>query len=231
MERLTNNGNSSTPKTGRENQLRDNGTETMDSLLTWTSILFPLLEEVDTLTILAETLSLRLKMVEQAKDGTSISLQELLDPDQLISQSTSITPVNPTTCNTTLPHQDGGKCSSSRTDTSPTSRMVRRSPFPEVKMKKLNQFGYTTSTKEDIHLRFGELSTPTRWEKTLTKRLEKLIHSLDSWSIHNSTSDQSSQCKELLNVLVQAILLLRNGTRIEKPRNGDSTLYPRLSRT
>jgi hypothetical protein len=58
--------------------------------------------------------------------------------------------------------------------------MVRRSPFPEAKMKKPNQFGYGTNTREDIHLKFGESSTPTRWEKMLTKRLERLIHSLNS---------------------------------------------------
>jgi len=167
-------------KTGRVNQPRVNGIENTVSLSIWTSILFPPSQEVDTLIILEETLLSRPKMVDHPRNGISISLQELSDPDQLTSLSTSTTPVNPTTCNTTAPHQDGGKCSSSKTDTSLTSAMVRRSPFPEAKMKKPNQFGYGTNTREDIHLKFGESSTPTRWEKMLTKRLERLIHSLNS---------------------------------------------------
>jgi hypothetical protein len=56
-------------------------------------------------------------MVEQARNGISISHQELLEVDQPINPSKSTTQENPTTCNTTAPHQDGGKCSSIREKT------------------------------------------------------------------------------------------------------------------
>jgi hypothetical protein len=202
----TNLGISSMSKTGRVNQQLENGIETTVLLLTKISTLFQLSEEVDTLTILEETLLSRLKMVEPPRNGISINLQEPSDPDQLTSLSTSTTPVNPTTCNTTAPHQDGGKCSSTRTDTSPTTRMVRRSPFPEAKMKKPNQFGYGTNTREDTHLRFGELFTFTNKAIMSILRRVREIHSLASLSENYSSSDQDSQCRELLNVSVQVTL-------------------------
>jgi hypothetical protein len=59
------------------------------------------------------------------------------------------------------------------TDTSPTSRMVRRSPFPEVLIKKLNQFGYGNNTREDTHHKSGRLSTPTLWVMKLIERRDK----------------------------------------------------------
>jgi hypothetical protein len=36
-------------------------------------------------------------------------------------------------------------------------------------MLKLNQFGYTTSTREDIHHKSGRLSTLIRWAMKLIK--------------------------------------------------------------
>jgi len=123
--KFINNGISSMSRTGRVNQLLVNGIETMASLSTKTSISSPVLEEVDTLTILVEILYSRLKMVEQARNGTSINHQELSDLDQPTNPLISTTPVNPTTCNTTAPHQDGGRCSSTRVDISETFKMVR----------------------------------------------------------------------------------------------------------
>jgi len=105
----------SIPKTGRVNQPLVNGIEIGASLSTKTSISFPLLDKVDTLTTSqVETSSLRLKMVEQPRNGTSINLQELSEVDQLTNQSKSTTLENRTTCNTTAPTPTGGRCSSSR---------------------------------------------------------------------------------------------------------------------
>jgi len=163
----TNNGISSITRTGRVNQPPANGIEPSDLLSIKTSLLFQHFQRVDTLTILVETSSLRNKMVDQAKNGTSISLQELLDLDQLINHSISITPVNPTTCNTTAPAPTGGRCSSTKTDTSLTSEMVRRSPFPEAKMKKLNQFGYGLNTREDTQHKSGELPTLINYQAVM----------------------------------------------------------------
>jgi hypothetical protein len=107
--------------------------------LTLTSISFPDKVSVNISTILVEILSSRLKMVEQARNGTSINHQELSDLDQPISHSISTTPVKETTCNTTAPHQDGGRCSSTAMDTSPISRMVRSFQSRIELIKKLNQ--------------------------------------------------------------------------------------------
>jgi hypothetical protein len=69
------------------------------------------------LIISEEILCSRLKMEEQARNGTSINHLEPSDLDQLINLLISTTLVNPTTCNTTAPHQDGGKCSSTKDNT------------------------------------------------------------------------------------------------------------------
>ena len=118
-EELNNNGTSSTPRTGRVNQLPVNGTETGASLSTKTSTLFPLWDKEDTSTMSQEETSVsRLKMAELPRNGTSISHQELSEADQPTNPLKFTTLVNPITCNTTQPHQDGGKCSSTRADTS-----------------------------------------------------------------------------------------------------------------
>jgi hypothetical protein len=142
----------------------------------------------------------------------------------------STTLVNPTTCNTIPPPQDGGKCSSIRTDTSPISRMVRWSPSRIERMKKLNQFGYRIDTRVEIQPKYGRSSIFTNWELMSIKRKE-LINTLASESMSYSTSDLNFQCKELLNVLVQAILLSKNGQRIERLSNSNSTQSPRLLET
>jgi len=47
----------------------------------------------------------------------------------------------------------------------------------------------------------------------------------------HSSSDPDFQCKELLSVSVLVMFLLRNGTRTEEPKNGDSTQYQRQLET
>jgi hypothetical protein len=103
-------------------------------------------------------------MVDQARNGISINHQEQLEEDQLTNPLMSTTLVNPTTCNTHLPTQDGGKSSSTTVAILPMSEMERRSPFQEVLIKKLNQFGYSTGIEEDIQLSFGRLYTLITWE-------------------------------------------------------------------
>jgi hypothetical protein len=141
-------------------------------------------------------------MEEQARNGTSINLQELSDLDQPTNPLISTTPENPITCNTTQPHQDGGKCSSIRMDTSPTSKMVRLLLFQEVKMLKVIQFGYGRDTVEDIQHKFGELLifTNLMLEILIPRRVKYLKWDSDSKQIHHSTSDLDFQCRELQNV-------------------------------
>jgi hypothetical protein len=45
--------------------------------------------------------------------------------------------------------------------------MVRRSPFPEAKMKKLNQFGYGLNTREDTQHKSGELPTLINYQAVM----------------------------------------------------------------
>jgi hypothetical protein len=175
MEKSTNSLISSIPRTGKVNQLRDNGIKSMALRSILTSILFLLWDMEDTSTIFQEILSLRPKMVDQPRNGISISLQELLEVDQSTNLLISTTPEKETTCNTTPLHQDGGKCSSSTTDTSPMSKTVRYSLFQEEKMLKLNQFGFTKDIMEETLPKSGRLSTPMPWETKPMIRLEKLI--------------------------------------------------------
>ena len=118
MEELNNNGTSSMPRTGRVNQPRDNGIETGASRSIPISISFPDLERVDILiTFQEEILLSRLKMVDQAKNGTSINLQELSEVDQSTNQLIFTTLVKEITCNTTALAPTGGRCSSTKVNT------------------------------------------------------------------------------------------------------------------
>jgi hypothetical protein len=101
-------------------------------------------------------------MVEQARNGTSISHQELSDLDQPTNHSIFTTLVKETICNTTQPHQDGGKCSSISTVTSPISRIIRSFPSRTERMKKDNQFGHQPELVETIHPKDGESPIFTR---------------------------------------------------------------------
>jgi hypothetical protein len=107
--------------------------------------------------------------------------------------------------------------------------MVRRLPFLEERMLKLNQFGYGTSIMVDILHKSGESFIPMIWVANLTRRRELSIVPSVWLLILHSTSDLDSQCKELPNVLEPVILPSRNGLRIEKLSNSDSTQSPRLS--
>jgi hypothetical protein len=83
------------------------------------------LEEEDILTTSLETSSSRCKTVDQARNGISISNQEQLEEDQPTNPLISTTLVNPTTCNTPQPTQDGGKSGSTTEATSATSETTR----------------------------------------------------------------------------------------------------------
>jgi len=208
MVKLTNNGISSMPRTGRENQPLVNGIENTVSLSTKTSISSPLSEEEDILIILVEISFLRLRMVEQARNGTSINHQELSDPDQLTNHSTSTTLVNPITCNTTALHQDGGRCSSIRADISETFKTARLLPCQDKRTLKVNQFGYGTDMLEDTHHKSGEFPIFTRkiLETPTPRRVMFQEWASVSKLILHSTSDPDFQCRELLNVSVPVTL-------------------------
>jgi hypothetical protein len=133
-------------------------------------------------------------MVDQARNGISISHQELSEEDQLINLLISTTQVNLITCNTLQPTQDGGKSGSTTELISAMSEMERKSPFQEVKMLKLNQFGPSTSIEENIQLSFGRLSTPITWVmKPIKPRVLTKIS--DSKLTKSSTSDQNANAK------------------------------------
>jgi hypothetical protein len=100
------------------NQRKVNGTEIGASRSIPISSSFLDLERVDTLiTSQEEILSSRLKMVDQLKDGTSISLLEPSEVDQSINPLISTTPVKEPTCNTTALAPTGGRCSSTKVNT------------------------------------------------------------------------------------------------------------------
>jgi hypothetical protein len=80
-------------------------------------------------------------MVEQARNGTSINHQELSEVDQSTNLLKFITPENPTTCTTTQPTQDGGRCGSITKDTFTMLTTVRYSQLRIRGILKLNQFG------------------------------------------------------------------------------------------
>jgi hypothetical protein len=103
-------------------------------------------------------------MVDQARNGTSIKHQEQSDLELPTNHSISTTLVKETICNTTLPHQNGGKCSSIEMVTSPMSKMVRSFPSRTERMKKVMQFGHQPELVEDtdIHPKDGEFPIFTR---------------------------------------------------------------------
>jgi hypothetical protein len=142
----------------------------------------------------------------------------------------STTLVNPITCNIPQPTQDGGKSGSTTVAILPTSETTRRSLSVEVKIKKLNQFGLTTSTRENIHHNSGRSFILITWVMKLI-RLRDWIKTSALESMKNSIWDPNFQCKELSNVLELITLSSRNGIRTERPSNGNSTQLPRLSTT
>jgi hypothetical protein len=110
------------------------------------------------------------------------------------------------------------------------SEMERKSPFQEVKMLKLNQFGPLPSIEENIQLSFGRLSTPITWVmKPIKPRV--LIKILDSKLTKSSTSDLRCQCKESWNVLEQITSFKRDGSITEPLRDGYLIQFPRQSET
>jgi len=170
-------------------------------------------------------------MVERARNGTSINHQELLDLEKRINQLISTIPVKVTTCNTTQPHQDGGKCGSITTDTSPTSKMVEYSLLRIERMKKLNQSMSKTDLAEETQPKSGRLFTPITWEMKLMIRLEKSITNSVSRLTPHSYSDLDFLCRELWNATVLLILLRRVTIRTEKLRFGPSIQFLRPLRT
>jgi hypothetical protein len=143
-------------RTGRVNQLRDNGTENTVSSLILISISFLTMELEDILTTsLINTSLLRLKMVERARDGTSINHLELSDLERRTNPSLLALLENlPVFCIQALT-QDGGKCSNTLINVSLPISKTRESSLSRIdKTKKLNQFSWIA--REIINHKCGE---------------------------------------------------------------------------
>jgi len=112
-------------------------------------------------------------MVEKLKNGTSISQPELSEIETTTNPLISITQVNPTTCKSTAPTQDGGRCSSMTMDTLLISEAIKLFPSRIERMLKHNQFGQAEDLEEDIHPKFGRLSILITWEMKLMIRRVK----------------------------------------------------------
>jgi len=93
-------------------------------------------------------------------------------------------------------------------------------------MLKLNQFGYITSTRVDIHHKSGRLCTQIKWVMKHIKPVV-LIRTSVSKLILNSILDQECQCKELSNVLELIMPSSRDGSTTELPKGGSLTQSPR----
>jgi hypothetical protein len=147
---------------------------------------------------------------------------------------TSTTPVNPSTCNTTAPTQDGGRSGSSKIrinleeDSLSTLVKIERSFLLRIKeTKKPMLFMLKPDMVEETRLNFGRFTILTRWVMKLIRRRVIEIKTPVLLSMNHSTSDQNFQCRESLNVSEQVILHSRNGQRIERLSNSNSTQSPR----
>jgi hypothetical protein len=90
----------------------------------------------DTLTWLEETLSSRQETVEIPNNGTSINNHSPSDPDLTTNLGTLEAPVEPATCKSGAPTQDGTKSSHMKDNTSSTSKARKHLMFTQTKMKK-----------------------------------------------------------------------------------------------
>jgi hypothetical protein len=167
-------------------------------------------------------------MVETVKNGTSINHLELSDLERRTNPLKSSHPVNPTHSNTTAPAQDGGRCGDSRMDSLLTTKIREYSLFRITRIKKLNQWKQKIDLEEETHPNCGLFHIFIRLRVVNSER-RVLIQQPVSESTNYSCSDLDFQCRELLNVSVQAILLLRNGPRTEKLKNGNLIQYQRPS--
>jgi hypothetical protein len=109
-----NNGILSTRKTGRKTQQKETTGHSLVSTLKKTSTLLPEVEKRDTLTTFLEISFLRLKMEEQARNGTSTEPQELSNLEKRINLLISRAPERVMSSNTTQPTQDGGRSGSTQ---------------------------------------------------------------------------------------------------------------------
>jgi hypothetical protein len=119
-----NNGTSSMLLTGRKNQLKETCGHNSASLLKKTSTLLPTWERRDTLTSFLKISFLRLKMEEQARNGTSTEPLEPSNLDPRTNLLISRAQERVMSSNTTQPTQDGGRSGSSPAQIRP-ARLVK----------------------------------------------------------------------------------------------------------
>jgi hypothetical protein len=103
-------------------------------------------------------------MAEALRFGISTSNHLPSEPSTTISLGTSKVLVEPTTCKSGAPTQDGSKSSSTKVNTSATSRKpIDALMFSKVKMMKVRKYRYTIDTTEPT--RDGRFSILTRKER------------------------------------------------------------------
>jgi len=110
-------------------------------------------------------------MLEEHNSGTSINIQELSDLDTTTNPSISIALEREPTCKSTVPAPTGGRSSSTRDLTSPTSITRRLLVSRTDKTKKLKLFNHKIEV--DTFPRDGESFTLIRWAIKLTERRDK----------------------------------------------------------
>jgi hypothetical protein len=157
-------------------------------------------------------------MEEEPKPGTSINNLLPSEPDTTTNHWTSKTQVEPRTCKSGQPTQDGGRSLSTKVSTSATSsRPISASMFTKVKMLKDKKLLHTTDIM--VLIRDGRFFIPIR----LSLRPKDSMRNLDSTSIDHSTLSQNSHSTELLSALVPTTLSLRDGETM-LPNNSSSSM-------
>jgi hypothetical protein len=136
MAKSTNNGMLYTLTNGRESQRRANSIKSTVSMLTEHSTLSHKWDPEDISISSEETLSSRLEMVEEPKNGTSINNLEPSDQETTTTLGIFKTQEEPITCKSGAPTQDGGKSSSTLEETSEMLETIRFLMFQVAKILK-----------------------------------------------------------------------------------------------
>jgi hypothetical protein len=191
-----------------------------DSMLKEISTLCQLFHQEDTLILLTtETWLLRQLTEERLKSGTSTNKQRPLELDTTTSHGISRVLVEPTTCKSGALTQDGSRSSNTKENSSPIQPTTRFLMSQEQRMKKVKLL--SCMPKMEITIRMltkdGKLFILTK-----LKQLELKVSTKNSASTSTdlSTSDQDSQCKELLSAMELTTCGSRDGGRMLELSNG-----------
>jgi len=133
--------------------------------------------------------------------------------------------VEPTTCKSGAPTQDGSKFSSMRRTNLSTGRAAKFLKSRLQRMMKEHQLAFTVTTEEETNN--GQSSILTKLTK-IEPRV--LIQNSDSTLIDHSISDLDFHSKELLNATELTMSGSRDGETMLDNNSGTSMKSPRLSR-